>query len=52
MKWLLENRTDFGTNGWERLLGAENCAMVSIDGNHFSMMKPPVVSHLIPHHPP
>jgi iterative type I PKS product template protein len=44
MKWLLENRTDFGTNGWERLLGEENCAMVSIDGNHFSMMKPPVVS--------
>jgi iterative type I PKS product template protein len=48
MKWLLENRTDFGTNGWERLLGEENCAMVSIDGNHFSMMKPPVVSRLTP----
>ena len=46
MKWLLENRTDFGTNGWEKLLGEENCAMVSIDGNHFSMMKPPVVSCL------
>jgi len=44
MKWLLENRTDFGTNGWERLLGEENCKMVSIDGNHFSMMKPPVAN--------
>jgi hypothetical protein len=48
MKWLLENRTDFGTNGWERLLGEENCKMVSIDGNHFSMMKPPVVSYPAP----
>ena len=46
MKWLLENRTDFGTNGWDKLLGAENCKMVSIDGNHFTMMKPPVVSFL------
>ena len=44
MKWLLENRTDFGYNGWDQLLGAENCKMVSMDGNHFTMMKPPIVS--------
>jgi iterative type I PKS product template protein len=46
MKWLLENRTDFGPNGWDTLLGAENCTMVTIEGNHFTMMKPPVVSLL------
>ena len=44
MKWLLENRTDFGTNGWEKLVGAENCTMVKVEANHFTMMKPPVVS--------
>lgn len=44
MKWLLENRTDFGYNGWDRLLGAENCQMRTISGNHFTMMKPPIVS--------
>ena len=45
MKWLLENRTDFTANGWDKLLGAENCTMVKVVGNHFTMMKPPVVSH-------
>jgi iterative type I PKS product template protein len=44
MKWLLENRTDFSANGWDKLLGAENCKMVTVVGNHFTMMKPPVVS--------
>ena len=43
MKWLLENRKDFGPNGWDTLLGAENCTMVKVVGNHFTMMKPPVV---------
>ena len=46
MKWLLENRTDFGSNGWERLLGEENCTCASIDGNHFTMMKEPIVSFI------
>jgi naphtho-gamma-pyrone polyketide synthase len=46
MKWLLENRTDFGPNGWDKLLGEENCTMVKVVGNHFTMMKPPVVSYL------
>ncbi|EXJ92028.1 hypothetical protein A1O3_00578 [Capronia epimyces CBS 606.96] len=44
MKWLLENRTDFGPNGWDKLLGADVCKMVTVVGNHFTMMKPPVVS--------
>ena len=39
MKWLLENRSDFGTNGWEKLLGAEAMEMETCDGNHFSLMK-------------
>ncbi|KAI1621793.1 polyketide synthase [Exophiala viscosa] len=42
MKWLLENRTDFGPNGWDKLLGGEVCKMVTVNGNHFTMMKPPV----------
>lgn len=46
MKWLLENRTDFGPNGWDKLLGGANCKMVTVVGNHFTMMKPPVVSDL------
>jgi len=44
MKWLLENRTDFGPNGWDKLLSPEVCKMVTVVGNHFTMMKPPVVS--------
>lgn len=48
MKWLLDNRTDFGYNGWDRLLGAENCEMSTISGNHFTMMKPPTVSPFLP----
>jgi iterative type I PKS product template protein len=47
MKWLLENRNDFGPNGWDKLLGVENCTMVKVVGNHFTMMKPPVVSQSI-----
>ena len=39
MKWLLENRTDFGWNGWDRLLGQEAMQMTSVEGNHFGMMK-------------
>lgn len=45
MKWLLDNRTDFGPNGWDKLLGAEVCKMVTVVGNHFTMMKPPVVRY-------
>lgn len=45
MQWLLNNRTDFGFNGWDQLLGGENITTTSVEGNHFSMMKEPLVSH-------
>ena len=39
MKWLLNNRTDFGSNGWDQLLGAENLVIETMDdANHFTMM--------------
>ncbi|KAF2399928.1 polyketide synthase-like protein [Trichodelitschia bisporula] len=40
MKWLLNNRTDFGDNGWSQLLG-DNMEFFVMGGNHFSMMKEP-----------
>jgi thioesterase domain-containing protein len=40
MKWLLNNRTDFGDNGWAQLVG-NNMEYYVMGGNHFSMMKPP-----------
>ena len=41
MRWLLENRTNFGPNGWDGLLGGEgNLVVEKIEGaNHFSMME-------------
>lgn len=45
MRWLLNDRTDFGFNGWEALLGAENIRTASMQGNHFTMMREPVVRH-------
>lgn len=46
MKFLLDNRTDFGPNGWEKLLDVQGgkAEMVKIQGNHFTMMRTPVVS--------
>lgn len=39
MKWLLNNRTDFGSNGWDRLLSADNMVIETMDdANHFTMM--------------
>ncbi|MCJ1465252.1 hypothetical protein MMC07_003868 [Pseudocyphellaria aurata] len=46
MKWLLNNRTDFGFNGWDQLLGGENISTTSVEGNHFSMMKKPLIHKL------
>lgn len=46
MNWLLNNRTDFGYNGWDQILGAENIDTVDIAGNHFTMMRDPLVSSL------
>jgi thioesterase domain-containing protein len=39
MNWLLNNRTDFGPNGWGRLLGCVEFKTMSVDGNHFDLMK-------------
>jgi iron transport multicopper oxidase len=41
--WMSAPRKEFGPNGWERLLaGAEiNCHRT--EGDHFSMMNPPLV---------
>ncbi|PTB62127.1 ketoacyl-synt-domain-containing protein [Trichoderma citrinoviride] len=39
MRWLLENRTNFGGNNWEILLGSENLSIERIhDANHFTML--------------
>ncbi|KAF2838514.1 ketoacyl-synt-domain-containing protein [Patellaria atrata CBS 101060] len=39
MKWLLDNRTDFGDNGWAQLVHPENMEFAVMDGNHFTMMR-------------
>ena len=40
MKWLLNNRTDFGANGWDGLLGGAEVSIETIEGaNHFSLME-------------
>lgn len=45
MEWLLNDRTDFGANGWEELLpgGEEKMRFATIEGNHFTMMRKPQV---------
>lgn len=40
MKWLLNNRTDLGSNGWDKLLGADKLVIQTMDNaNHFTMME-------------
>ncbi|KAL9114954.1 MAG: hypothetical protein Q9227_001197 [Pyrenula ochraceoflavens] len=46
VKFLLDNRTDFGPNGWERLLGADNISTETVEGNHFTMIQKPGVQQL------
>ncbi|KAI4171110.1 MAG: hypothetical protein LQ343_004522 [Gyalolechia ehrenbergii] len=41
MTWLLENRTDFGFNGWDALVGKDAIETTSLEGNHFTLMKEP-----------
>lgn len=39
MRWLLENRTNFGGNNWDVLLGERNLSIKRIqDANHFTML--------------
>ncbi|GAB7355309.1 hypothetical protein MBLNU459_g5843t1 [Dothideomycetes sp. NU459] len=40
MKWLLNNRTNLGPNGWDFLVGGDNLVISSMKGaNHFTMME-------------
>jgi len=40
MDWLLENRTNFGPNKWDTLLGKENLVIETMENvNHFSMIE-------------
>ncbi len=40
MKWLINNRVDFGSNGWEGLLGGGEVVVETMEGaNHFTMME-------------
>jgi naphtho-gamma-pyrone polyketide synthase len=47
MNWLLDNRTDFGPNGWDEFIGADRIATFAMEGaNHFTMMREPIASEL------
>lgn len=39
MRWLLENRHDFGPNGWDVLLGNDITIGRLVDANHFTMLR-------------
>ena len=43
MDWLLDHRTDFSSNGWEKLLGPGKFSCTTVPGNHFTMMREPIV---------
>ena len=50
VKFLLDNRLDLGSNGWDKLLGEENIITMPVQGNHFTMIREPNVSlchHLV-----
>jgi iterative type I PKS product template protein len=44
MYWLSNDRKDLGHNGWEKLVGAGNVSCMETSGNHFTMMRAPIVS--------
>ena len=46
-QFLLDNRTDFGPNLWDKYLNPERFVTKRMPGNHFTMMKQPNVSHCI-----
>ncbi|KAL6237535.1 hypothetical protein BDW75DRAFT_238322 [Aspergillus navahoensis] len=43
--WFYGRREQFGTNGWEDLLG-DHIAVHTVNGDHFSMMCPPFASEV------
>ena len=44
VKFLLDDRLDLGSNGWDKLLGEENIITMPVQGNHFTMTRAPNVS--------
>ena len=40
--WFYAKRTEFGPNGWDRLVGEVDIR--TVDGDHFSIVRPPLVS--------
>nr|BBL33417.1 putative polyketide synthase [Lachnum palmae] len=44
--FLLDDRTDFGSNGWGKLLGEENITSLKTEGNHFTMIREPAVKNM------
>lgn len=44
MTWLLNNRTEFGDNGWGQIIPKDKMKFGVMGGNHFTMMKDPYVS--------
>lgn len=44
MDWLTHDRQDLGHHGWEKLVGEGNIKCMSTTGNHFTMMRDPIVS--------
>jgi thioesterase domain-containing protein len=45
MNWLLDDRIDFGSNGWDELLPESSIRSEVIDGHHFSMTNEHVSHH-------
>jgi len=46
MYWLCHDRTDLGENGWERLVGKGKIRSVNMGGNHFTMMRQPLINEV------
>lgn len=44
VKFLLDDRRNLGSYGWEKLVGSRNITVDIMEGNHFTMMREPVVS--------
>ncbi|KAK7719260.1 polyketide synthase [Botryosphaeria dothidea] len=46
MTWLLNNRTEFGDNGWGKIIPKDRMKFGVMSGNHFTMMKDPYAQKL------
>ncbi|KAM3429287.1 hypothetical protein NHJ13734_008227 [Beauveria thailandica] len=46
MRWLLDNRTELGPNGWEQLLGQRIHIVALEDANHFTLVREPAATRL------